>query len=322
MPALILCLLTALSLLSATSHAAPSGSEALGVVVSVPPQKYLAERIGGERVQVTSMVQAGQEPHSYDPTPRQLAGLSGAALFLALGTPFEAQWLPRMRAVNPRMQVIHTDQGIERRQADHAHSHATTAHAHSHSHDGLEHHHAHAPAGHHPETAAPGASEALDPHVWLAPQLALRIAANIRDALTAADPAGQAHYARNHARLATELEQLDAELGHAFSARPGGSFLVFHPAWGYLAEAYGLRQLAVESEGKEPGPRGLQRLIEQARAAGIETVFVQPQYAPAAAETLARALGGRTVVIDPLAEDYIVNLRRAGHAIAQGLGSQ
>lgn len=266
---------------------ARAGAPALGVVVSVAPQKYLAERLGGERVRVTAMVGAGQEPHGYEPTPRQLAALAGAQLYFALDTPFERQWLERMRAANPAMRVVQTDRGIARR----------------------------------PLGQGLGEGEELDPHVWVAPLLGLRIAENMRQALVAADPSGRALYEANFAGLAAELEALDAELRARFAAAPRRTFLVFHPAWGYLAQAYGLTQLAVEVEGREPGPRSLERVIAAAREAGVGTVFVQPQFSPAAAETVAQALGGSTEEIDPMAEDYLAGLRRAGGAIARALGA-
>lgn len=291
-PSLIALALTALTLPGAAA------AEPLGVVVSVAPQKYLAERVGGERVRVTALVGEGQEPHGYDPTPRQMAGLAEARLYFALGTPFEEVWLPRMQVANPGMEVVATDAGIARRAEDHGHDHD------------------HEPGQ---DAGQEDAHPALDPHVWLAPLLGRQIARNMRDALVETDPAGREAYEANFARLAAELEALDAELRGRLGRAPRRSFMVFHPAWGYFAEAYGLTQLAVEVEGKEPGPRGLETVIATAQAAGVRTVFVQPQFSPAAAETVARALGGRTVLIDPMAEDYLANLRRAGAAIAEAL---
>ena len=97
---------------------------------------------------------------------------------------------------------------------------------------------------------------------------------------------------------------------------PSRKFLVFHPAWGYFAQAYGLTQVPIEQGGKEPGARTLVTLIEQAKRDQIRVVFIQPQSDPRFAEQIARAIGGRVIAIDPLAPDYVANLRAVARQIA------
>lgn len=148
-----------------------------------------------------------------------------------------------------------------------------------------------------------------DPHIWLSPALVKIQAAQIRNALVAIDPARRSTYESNHQAFVREIEELDAELKALFAGRTGERFMVFHPSWGYFAQAYGLVQVPVEVEGKEPKPAQLQQLIRHARERGIKVVFVQPQFSAKSAELLAREIGGQVVYADPLAENWAVNLR-------------
>lgn len=148
-----------------------------------------------------------------------------------------------------------------------------------------------------------------DPHVWTDPLLVKAMAARLRDRLSALRPAQAGAFAANYAAYAAELDDLHNELQRQLAPYRGRSFMVFHPAWSYFAARYGLHQLSVEHEGKEPGPRAMQALIEQARALGLTTLFVEPEFHHQSAAAVARGFGGRLVQIDPLAPDLITNLR-------------
>ena len=284
------------ALLVALLCGAPSASalERLPVFVSIAPQKYFVERIGADRVTVSVMVAPGANPATYEPRPRQMVALGSARIYFAVGAPFESAWLSKIVAANPSMKVIHTDAGIEKI--------AMAAHT------GDE---GHGEAGH-----APGG---LDPHVWLSPPLVKTQAAHILDALVAADTAGAAVYRANYLAFARDLDSLNVDLKQVFQGKTGGEFMVFHPSWGYFARAYGLRQVPVEIEGKNPKPAQLQALITHARERGIQVVFVQPQFSKRSAEIIAKAIGGKVVVADPLAEDWLTNIRRQAEAIAAAL---
>lgn len=275
-----------------------SAGEPLRIVVSVPPQKAIVEQLGGDRVRVSAMVRPGQSPHLYEPTPRQISELSRTDAYVLTGVPFEQAWMARISAANPAMRMVDGKAGIELRVY------------------GDDEHHDHG------ESHRDGAP---DPHVWTSPPLVQRVAANIHAALVEMDPANEANYDANLRAFEGQLETLDRDIRSTLSdLPPGSSFMVYHPSWGYFAETYGLTQLAIEREGKEPGPRGLAALIEQARRENVRVVFVQPQFSQRVAEQVARAIDGRVVAVDPLAEDFAANLRlvatRIAEAVREGRG--
>ncbi len=159
-----------------------------------------------------------------------------------------------------------------------------------------------------------------DPHIWLAPRHVEQMAIEIEAALEKILPDQREKLAANLASLRSEIAALDGDIRKQLADKKGGRFLVLHPAWGYFAEAYGLEQVAIEHEHKEPGAHELAELIEHAKEEGVKVVFVQPQFDPSAAETLAREIGARIEPLDPLAYDWPANLRRAAKALAEGTG--
>jgi zinc transport system substrate-binding protein len=275
-----------------------SAGEALPVFVSILPQKYFVEQVGGGHVAVSVMVAPGASPATYEPKPRQMAALAAAKAYFAVGVPFEAAWLPRIQAANPQMRVVDTAAEIVKRPMA-AHAHEGDA-DHDHYHDADPH-------------------VALDPHVWLSPSLVKIQARAIRDALVALDPIHQADYDAGLGRFAQQIDDLDHELRETFAGREGMGFMVFHPSWGYFADAYGLEQIPIEIEGKDPKPAQLQELIKTARSRDIRVIFVQPQFSGQSAATVAAAIGGAVLPADPLAPDWADNLRRQAAQIRGAL---
>ena len=279
-------------------------AEPLPVAVSIPPQAYVVESIGGQRVDVQVMVPANAEPVSYEPTPRQMAALSEARLYFSIGVPFEKGWLPRFRSNSPDMRVIDTIATIQRR--------AMARHA-GHDHDG--------------ESAQPAprdgdvADSARDPHVWLSPPLVRLQAEIVRDALIQAAPEHAAEFHQGFRRLAAEINTLDQSILDALTDidPEARRFLVFHPAFGYFGASYGLEQVPIEVEGKEPGPRELARVIERAREMNVRVIFVEPQFAQGAARTIAREIGAEVVTLDPLARDWPAGMRAIATTLAEVL---
>lgn len=282
----------AVSLLAGCSFSSPIwAAEKIPVFVSIAPQKYFVEQIGKDLVDVQVMVEAGASPHTYEPKPRQMAAISKARLYFAIGVAFEKAWLKRIHASNPGMLVVHTDHGIEKLPMI-AHHH----HGENENHEKAHHDH------HHGE---------LDPHIWLSPSLVMVQAQNILSGLQEVDPDQRSAYETNYRAFVADLERLDEELKRLLSGKEGFEFMVFHPAWGYFAEAYGLKQVPVEIEGKDPKPAQLMKLIDLAKEHNIRVVFVQPQFSAKSAKQVAKEIGGQVVFLDPLALNWADNLRQA-----------
>lgn len=269
--------------------ALPAAASRLSVFVSVAPQRYFLERIGGEHVHVSVLVRPGHSPTTYEPTPKQMTALAAADMYVRTGVPFEDAWMARIASSNPNMIVIDARDGLPLRDMT---AHQDTGRKHL-THSGRK-----------------------DPHIWLSPPLALKMAAQLFDQLSALDPSHRAAYEKNYRHLAADLARLDQDIRTLLTNLDTRSFMVFHPAWGYFADTYGLQQISIEVEGKEPGPRSLARLIDSARAQGVKTVFVDSRISHQHANTVADAIGGRVVTIDPLAEDYMQNLRQVTRFLA------
>jgi len=269
-----------------------AGGDMINVAVSILPQKYLVERIGGDRVKVVVMVKPGLNPETYEPTPRQMASVHDAELYFRIGVPFEQAWMESITKLNRRLRVIECCRDLF----------ATSPYA-----------HAHARADHH-------ANHDLDAHVWTSPRNARLIAGQIRSVLVEADPAHREIYERNFRDFVAELDELDHSIRTQLAGLENRTLLVSHPSWGYFADAYGLEQIAIERNGGEVRAREMARLIELARERNIRAVYVQKQHNVASAEVIAREINAEVIELDPLAEDYIDNLRRVTRAIVRGAG--
>lgn len=269
----------------------------ISVFVSILPQKYLAEQIGGDLTDVQVLVKPGQSPHSYEPTPSQMTALGKADIIFTVGVEFEKALLPKIRSNLPNLAIVESNHGIEyRKMAGHSHD--------EHAEDAEEH-----------ENHSAG----RDPHVWLNPENGKIIARNMRDAFIEINPGNRENFETNYRILAEKVDQADAELAETLKPLRGETLFVFHPSFGYFADRYGLEQIAIEIEGREPGPRQLEEIIEHAKEQGVRVIFVQPQFSKKSAETVARAIDGAVVPIDPLAYDWLDNLKRIGEKVRQGL---
>lgn len=307
----ITALLIGLGMLTSAQHV--RADETIPVVVSIPPQKYFVEAIGGAHVDVDIMVTPGQAPETFEPGPAQMKRLAAAKVYFAAGVPFESAWLKKFTAVNPKMTVVHTDQGIEKkpinRYDDPGPVSGIQKPAFDHNHD---HHHDHDHHHHHDHGAG-------DPHTWLSPPLVKIQARHILTGLVQAAPGLQSEFEANYESFINRLDDLDAEIRQLFADHPGGLFLVFHPSWGYFADAYNLRQVSIEIDGKEPKARELQTLIAYAREAGIRTIFIQPQFSAQQAEIIAAEIRGSLVYADPLAENWMENIRSVAASLQKAL---
>jgi zinc transport system substrate-binding protein len=273
----------------------PPDAGRLRVAVSVPPQRYFVERIGGRHVEVEVMIPPGYSHVDYPLTPRQLLALSRARLYVAVGHPafeFERARIEPLLPDLPDLEVVDMSRGMRLLAGPG---------------EGSE--------GHHHFGGAGG-----DPHVWVAPETVAVAARNIAAALERIDPAHAAEYRANLQRFEADIASLDREIRSRLAPAQGSGFLVYHPTWGYFAREYGLRQLAIEAEGKEPSAARLIQLIDGAKREGVKVVFVQSGFPRKSAQVIADAVGARVLVADPQDPDWLGNLRRVSRELEEALG--
>lgn len=274
------------------------GKAKISVFVSILPQAYFLERIGGDHVDVGVLVGEGQSPHTYEPTPKQMAKLATAKAYFRIGVPVERGVLRKIRQSHKNLIIVETQKGIAYRYlAGHDHDH------------GEGHVKGHEAKGH----------KTPDPHLWMDPKLVKIQSRNIYDALCRLDPAHTQDYTENLKAFQTDLDRVDARISRSLVPLKGRMMYVFHPAFGYFADSYGLVQAPIEIEGKEPGAKQLARLIERAKKDRVKVIFVQPQFSIRSAGTVAKEIGGVVIPINPLARDYLANLEKIASAVEQGL---
>jgi len=298
----------------------PPRSDKLRVAVTVLPHAWLVQQIGGEHVEVITLVRPGENAELYQPTDEEISRASQAAVYFQTGMPLEnSRGFQALRGLGT-VRVVDLRQGMPLRRLEPG-KEAPGDPGHRHSGDPCEEP-AQRPAppgaGGDPHAAPPPSDLAgIDPHIWLSLRLLKLQAHRVARELAAADPVHQADYERNRAALEARLDEADSAIGALLAPHRGKAFLVFHPAWGYFAADYGLRQLAIESEGKEPSDHELTELQQRARRENIGVVFVHPQGGRRSAEAVARALGARVEVIDDLPADLLESLKETARRLAE-----
>ena len=296
-------ILTAITLILACG---PANAAKLQTTVSIAPLKHFVEKIGGENVATSIMVKPGSSPATYEPQPRQMARLSKSEVYFAIGVPFEQAWLPRFKSASKKLEIVNLGDEIV---------HQTMK---AHVHHDEEHHGGHNPTAHHKEHEHYADVRMKDPHIWLSPPLVRIICQEIRDTLIKHDPANIDTYNQNYLNFAKEINKLDSDLLNTFLNKGKHfSFMVYHPSWGYFAHTYGLTQLPIELEGKEPSPKELAQLIKLAKKESVQAIFVQPQFSQKSAKAIANSIGAKVLVADPLAEDWKANMRKVAKTFTQ-----
>lgn len=272
------------------------GGHRLRIAVSVPPQAYFVERIGGDRVAVEVMIPPGFSHVDYPLTPRQLAALAATSIYIKVGHPsfdYERHYIDPYLQRAPHLRVVDMSQGMRFLRGEGGEEGAGDHHDRDHDHgDG-------------------------DPHVWVAPDTVAVAAGNIARALEAADPAGAPVYRANLRSFLDEIARLDREIRADLAAAPSRKFIVYHPGWGYFARQYGLEQIAIEAEGKEPSAARMIRLIDRARRERVHLVFIEGGFPRKSAQVIAEEIGGRVVTADPQRKDWPDNLRHVAAALRE-----
>lgn len=254
------------------------------ISVTLAAQEEMVRAVGGSRVQVQVILPGNADPHTFEPQAGQMVNISKSDLYFRIGDgllPFEDAVVSRLGGVSGNLRVVDMSQGIEF------------------------------------ITGAEG--KGADPHIWLSLQNSRIMLDTISDSLISVDPDGQEYYAANRDEYLAKIESLDSEIERSYLDVRTRTFIVTHPAWGYFARDYGLSQVHIETGGKEATAQDLERIITIARRENISVIFAEPQFSTRGAEMIAREIGGRVELLDPMAPDYLANMEEAGEKISRSM---
>jgi zinc transport system substrate-binding protein len=252
--------------------------EKIPVAVTILPQAYIAERIGGTRVLVNVMIPKGMNPETYEPTPQQLINLSKAKVYVKIGRdnfPAEQKFTKIIKDNGAVLDVV-----------------------------GM---------------ATDSNSRDQDPHIWVSPSAVKKLAQNLCGVLAHIDPPHRAYFEGNLSSFLKDTEKMDQEIRAALAGKKGMSFIVYHPAWSYFAAEYGLKQLAIEEEGKPVNMSHMRNMIDLAKKKGIDVVYVQKGFDLRGARAVAAEIKGRIVETDPLEKNWHDNMKNFANILKESL---
>lgn len=265
--------------LTGCSRTSSTEEEGLTVAVTIIPQETFVKAVAGDLVKVVTMVPPGKSPESYAPTPREMEQFSSASIYFTIGISTEdTNILPRTHDINKNLKIVSLADEVRKEYAD--------------------------------REFAPGSR---DEHIWLSPKRAVVMIRAIASELSAIDPKNKDIYQKNALDYISELEKLDSEIQASLKDMSSRTFIVYHPAFGYFADDYGLNMLSLEEEGKEATARDLQDIIDIAKKENIKVIFYQAETDSKKSRAFAEEVGGRAKMIQPLAADYIENLRKTAN---------
>jgi zinc transport system substrate-binding protein len=256
--------------------------------VSILPQKYFVEKIAGDKFDVKVMIPPGASPATYEPSPSDLVNLHKAAAYFRIGhIGFEISKMMDIVRMNKKMNIYDCSENIE----------LISGEPHSHGEEEI---------GEHEEEA--DGHTGINPHIWLSPKSVIRISGNILNGLIDLDPVNKDIYTANCNGFVSDLEKLDMEISVMLKDLKSRKFIVYHPAWSYFARDYGLEEVSIEIDGKEPSAGTIRRVIDTAREENIRIVFVQKQFDRKLADNIASEINGRVIQLDPLEEKWFDNI--------------
>lgn len=252
------------------------------VSVSILPQKYLVEKIAGDYLQVNVMIPPGMSPETCDLSTEQLKKLYDSNICFTIGhLPFELTHLAPVIKQRKDIRIINHSEGIKLLSGSCGHQH----------HNGHEH-------------------SGVDPHIWSSPRYVAQMAQQIFKALSEQYPTQKEKFEEGYKTLSKEIETVKEKADSALNEKRGSMFLIYHPALTYLADDYGLQQVAIENEGKEPNPAHLKHIIDLAKEKNIRIIFIQSQFDKNNALSVAKEIGGEVIPIDPLAENWTEEINK------------
>lgn len=265
------------------------------VSTTIMPTKFFIEQIAGDEIEVNVMVPSSADPHTYEPKPSQMKKLENSDLYFEVGVEFDEIWLKKIASDFKSVKFIKTQNGVEKiPMTHHEHEH--------HEHGDKKHEHG-----------------TLDPHIWLDPILVKTQSKNILNALCEKYVEKCEKFSANQAEFEKKIDELDNFAKENLSNLKNNKFIVYHPSWGYFANRYNLKQIAIEIEGKEPKPADLAKLIEEAKEENAKVIFVAPQFSKKAAEQIATQSNASVVEINHLSDDWLNEMKKTIEIISKSL---
>lgn len=251
------------------------------VAVSIVPQKAFVEAVAGEAVDIVVTVPPGSSPENYEPTPKLIEQLSECSIFFSIGIPAEsANIIPKLKEYD--LDIIKLDEIVSRVYP--------------------------------PREESPGV---VDPHIWLSPKRVKVMIDTIAKELSKLVPEKRDIFSDNAEKYKAELDNLDKYIKDSLAKSTSKKIIVYHPAFDYLGEDYGIEIYSLEKDGKEATPQRLMEMIEFAKRENIKAVFYQAEFSPKQAAAFADEIGGQAIMLEPLAEDYINNLKKMADLISK-----
>ena len=249
----------------------------INIIASIAPEKTFIDYIGKDKVNVLVLVKPNHSPHNYEPSPSDMRMVSNASAYFSIGIEFEDIWLEKLISQNKKIEVFKIDKNIKKISIKERHQ-------------GRHHKHS------------------KDPHIWLNPDNVKTISKNILNSLIKLDKINKDFYIKNYNNFIAKIIKTDLIIKNNLSNLKNKYFMVFHPSWGYFAKYYGLSQLAIEVQGKNPTPKEMIRIIKKAKQYNIKYVISTPQTSDTIVKQIAKTLEIKVIKINPLSSNWSKSL--------------
>lgn len=259
------------------------------IFVSIQPQKFFLDNLVKDNFSIKTIIPEGSNPEIYDPTPSQMLEVGKCNLYFKIGFfGFENSWLQNLQKNNPNLYIVNSSESIEPIEIDHV----CSDHDHNHTHQGE------------------------DPHVWSSPATAKVMVQNMYKVIIEKDSLNKDFYDDNYNALMQIFNNTDSIIKAYLQNAPSKSFIIYHPSLSYYANEYGLNQLSIEQDGKQPTPSNLKTLIDLAKQENVKVVFIQEEFDKKNAETVAKEIGAKIVPLNLLAYDWDKEMIKIAKSLA------
>ncbi len=250
--------------------------EKVSVAVSIVPQETFVKEVGGDKVDIVTMIPPGKSPENFAPTPDTMEKLSNASIYFTIGVPTEnVSILPKIEDFNKDIKIVNMADEVLKVYSERKFE-----------------------------------SGERDPHIWLSPKRVKIMIQEIEKELSLKDPSNKSFYEKNAESYIDKLDNLDTEIQESMLSLNKNAFICYHPAFGYFADDYKLEMVSIEQEGKEATTQDFQRTIDFAKKEKIKVIFYQAEIDSKQSKTFALEIEGKTEMIEPLASEYINNLQK------------